>query len=118
MGRRAASSRSPTAEAVSRDVFFDDEAEAEYSAAASWYEERRERLGKEFLDAVDATLHRIAYLPQTGSHVPRTDPELAIKRMPVKRFPYHVVYLALPRGIKVLAIAHDRQRPGYWKNRL
>jgi len=34
------------------------------------------------------------------------------------RFPYSVVYRELPSVIQVLAIAHGRRRPGYWKNRL
>ena len=36
-------------------VRFDDEADAEYRFAGRWYEARREYLGIEFLDVVDAT---------------------------------------------------------------
>jgi beta-glucosidase-like glycosyl hydrolase len=64
---------------VSHDIFFGDEAEAEYIAAAQWYEQRRSRLGIEFLDAVDTTLHHIARFPHAGSLFPRTDPELLTK---------------------------------------
>jgi hypothetical protein len=36
----------------------------------------------------------------------------------VKRFPYHVIYLEKQNDIRILAIAHDRRKPGYWKSRL
>jgi hypothetical protein len=41
-----------------------------------------------------------------------------IRRRPVRRFPYHVVYIELADRLQILAIAHDRRRPGYWVGRL
>jgi hypothetical protein len=35
----------------------------------------------------------------------------------VPRFPYRVVYRNRPDEIVVVAVAHLRRRPGYWKNR-
>jgi hypothetical protein len=37
--------------------------------------------------------------------------------MPLRRFPYSIVYLLLPEEIRVLAIAHQRRKPGYWSGR-
>jgi plasmid stabilization system protein ParE len=31
------------------------------------------------------------------------------------RFPFAVIYRELPSAIQVLAVAHGRWRPGYWK---
>ena len=39
-------------------VRFEDEADAEYRLAGRWYEDRREHLGLEFFDAIDATMIR------------------------------------------------------------
>jgi hypothetical protein len=36
----------------------------------------------------------------------------------VTRFPYHVVYMEMATHIRILAIAHDRRKSGYWKSRL
>lgn len=33
------------------------------------------------------------------------------------RFPYFVVYLVCLDKIRILAVPHDRRRPGYWKRR-
>jgi plasmid stabilization system protein ParE len=94
-----------------------EEAEAEMADAARWYETHRTSFGAEFLDAVDATAVRIAEAPRIGSLVPGISDQ-AIRRRPVRRFPYHVVYLELPDRLQILAIAHDRRRPGYWVGRL
>jgi toxin ParE1/3/4 len=105
---------------VSRAIRFEDEAEQEYRAAARWYDDQRAGLGTEFLDTVDATLAHIVRFPRAGVFVPRVPAELRVRRAPVKRFPYHIVYINLETEttIRVLAVAHDRRKPGYWKSRL
>jgi toxin ParE1/3/4 len=103
---------------VNPNVLFEDEADAEYRFAGRWYEEWRDHLGIEFLDAVDATIDRIVAMPQAGSPVPRMPPDSPARRRAVARFPYHVVYLETPTHIRILAIAHDRRKPGYWESRL
>jgi toxin ParE1/3/4 len=40
------------------------------------------------------------------------------RKLLLQRFPFAVVYRELPSIIQVLAIAHGRRRPGYWKDRL
>jgi len=99
-------------------VQFEDEADQEYRAAARWYDERRAGLGVEFLDAVDDILQRIVSLPSAGAPVPRLRADLAVRRAPVMRFPYHIVYLKTEVAIRVLAVAHDRRKPGYWRSRV
>lgn len=46
------------------------------------------------------------------------DPELGVRRVRAKRFPYAVVFMELPKAIRVIAIMHERRRPDYWKGRL
>ncbi len=94
-----------------------EEAAAEMVEAARWYETQRAGLGTDFLDAADEAVSRIADTPRIGSPVPGISDQM-IRRAPVRRFPYHVVYLELPDRLQILAIAHDRRRPGYWAGRL
>ena len=103
---------------MTKPPLFEEEADAEYRAAARWYEERVAGLGIDFLDAVDATLDQIVRLPRAGAPVRRVPTELQVRQAPVKRFPYRVVYLETSSAIRVLAIAHDRRRPGYWTSGL
>ena len=94
-----------------------EEAGAEMAEAARWYERHRAGLGVDFLDAVDGAVAKIAEAPGVGSQLPGiSDP--TIRRRPVRRFPYHVVYLELPNRLQVLAVAHDRRKPAYWVGRL
>lgn len=103
---------------MSPRVHFEDEADAEYRHAGRWYEGRREGLGIEFFDAVDATIRQIVDFPRLGVSVPRVPRDLPVRRLAVRRFPYHVVYLTTAEGVRVLAVTHDRRKPGYWKGRL
>lgn len=84
--------------------------------SARWYESHHTGLGADFLDSVDAVVSRIAENPHVGAMVPGV-PDAEIRRRPVRRFPYHVVYLDLKDRLQILAIAHDRRRPGYWAER-
>ena len=99
-------------------VRFEDEADAEYRHAGRWYEGRRTALGVEFFDAVDAAVGQAVAFSRSGTPVPRVPRDLPVRRIPVKRFPYHVIYLETEATIRVLAVAHDRRKPGYWKRRL
>jgi plasmid stabilization system protein ParE len=83
------------------------------AAAVSWYEERRAGLGAEFLDAVVRALNRIAELPDAGSPFP----DLKARRVFIAGFPYQVVYRIDADGIRVIAFAHLRRRPGFWRHR-
>jgi len=69
-----------------------------YRGAGRWYERRRTGLGIEFFDAVDAAVRQLVDLPRVGAKVPRLPTTLPVRRIPVKRFPYHVVYLEQPRS--------------------
>ena len=79
---------------------------------------RREHLGLEYFDAVDETIGRILDLPHSGSPAPRTPADLPARTMAVTRFPYPVVYLEVNDRIRILAVAHERRKPGYWNTRL
>src|SRR5262249_6004739 len=99
-------------------VRIEAEASAELTEAAMWYERKRAGLGLEFLEAVHAAIEFITHFPQAGSSVPRIPKEQQIRRVPVQRFPFHVVYLERSDAIRVLAFAHDRRSPGYWRARI
>ena len=87
-------------------------------SAGRWAEGRREGLCLEFFDEVDATIRRILEFPRLGAAVPRVPPDLPVRRLAVRRFPYHVVYLETAEALRILAVAHDRRRPSYWQTRL
>lgn len=94
------------------------EASAELADAALWYENQRPGLGLELLQAVDAALERIARWPQIGRRVPGVPDDVPARRFPIRRFPYHIAYMEWGGMIRLLAIAHDSRKPGYWFSRI
>ena len=94
------------------------EASAELAEAGLWYERQRPGLGVEFLEEVDLALDFISRFPQAGSPAPDVPEDLKVRTVPVRRFPFHVVYLELADTIRILAFAHDRRLPGYWRDRV
>ena len=99
-------------------VRTEPEAAAELEEAAIWYEGKREGLGFEFLDAVDSALEFVTRFTQAGSPVPLVPKDLPARSVPVRGFPFRVVYLEISDAIRILAFAHDRRRPGYWTTRI
>ena len=89
-------------------------AKREFREATAWYAERNEEVAERFVAEVTRTLELIEKFPMTGGSVPGvSDPD--VRRLPVHNFPYHVVFLRLPDRVTVLALAHDRRKPGYWR---
>ncbi len=43
--------------------------------------------------------------------------ERTIRRFLLRRFPYVIIYEIVSDEIHILAVAHTKRRPGYWKNR-
>lgn len=81
--------------------------------AVAWYRERDPELATRFLDEVYRTLALVEQFPGIGGRVFGIN-DASTRQLPVDNFPYHVVFKRLPTGTSVLAIAHDRKKPGYW----
>lgn len=97
---------------------LDDEAAEELDAAASWYEAQRTNLGIELIAAVREALRKIAKTPQAWPLARDVPPRLRVRKLPLRRFPYAIVFVELDDEIRVLAIAHGNRQPGYWRARL
>ena len=90
---------------------FHPEAQAELIESALYYEAARPGLGHQFRDAVKSGLDRALAHPESGSL------RAGLRRQLVAGFPYDVVYRVVAGELEVLALAHHRRRPGYWRRR-
>jgi len=88
------------------------EAEEELAAAAVFYDDTSPGLGGEFLAEIQRTCRLIASDPESGREL-----SAVIRRRLVRRFPYAVLYSRDGDNILVVAVAHQRRRPGYWQGR-
>lgn len=102
---------------MTREVRLAPEATTEAREASRWYEERSAGVGAALLDEVSAALVDLARWPGAGAPVFGMDVEADVRRIPLGRFPYHLVYTYTDEVVYVLALAHDRREPGYWTRR-
>lgn len=93
-------------------VQFHSEAEAELGEAVSFYELRLAGLGSSFAAEIQNSIRFIRAFPEGGSPVGGK-----LRKVVVKRFPYSVIYRSEAETIYIVAVAHNRRRPAYWKGR-
>jgi plasmid stabilization system protein ParE len=99
---------------VTPSIRTDSLASLELAEAVRWYELKRPGLGGELLDEVARAIDRLALNPDAGNP---TSADRNTRRLLVSRFPYQIVYRIHPGEIVVVALAHLKRRPGYWKHR-
>lgn len=85
---------------MSAPIRVETEAARELEEAVLWYDEQRAGLGLEFLESVERALDRIARWPDAGAPVPGVGGELRVRRVPLGRFPFHLIYLRGPEDTK------------------
>lgn len=95
---------------TTRQVEIHPEALAEAEAAVIWYGERSSRAPAAFIEEIDKAIQSILDAPQRWPIF-----DLDCRRFPLFRFPYSIVYREKSSNlVQILAVAHGRQRPGYW----
>ena len=91
---------------------FHPAAAEELAAAASYYEQQAPNLGREFIAAVEATQQYVCQHPDSGQAF-----GAQFRRFLVRRFPYALIYHREVDRLVIVAVAHVRRRPGYWRGR-
>jgi toxin ParE1/3/4 len=95
-----------------KPVSFHPDAVQETIAACDWYRERSRAASSAFLHEVEIAVRWIGTSPQRWPVGPS-----GTRHFPLRKFPYSVIYVEGEEIIHILAIAHGRRRPGYWKDR-
>jgi plasmid stabilization system protein ParE len=91
---------------------FHPEAEEEFLEAVSYYEAQVPGLGERFDAEVRAAGARLLRYPEIG---PFIDTEL--RKLVLDRFPYYVIYSVSSEAVYIVAVAHEKRKPGYWETR-
>ncbi len=95
-------------------IRFRPAAARELAADFRYYEKDFPGRGRRFVEAVDVALGQIAGAPERFPLLFEPD----IRSAKVKRFPYRVVYIVVDDVIDVIAVAHAKRRPAYWRRRV
>jgi toxin ParE1/3/4 len=96
-----------------KSVVFLPQAEQEMLEAARFYESQTAGLGVDYLSEVERAVQTIAESPTTWPVI-----EGELRRRLIRRFPFGILYRIEPEEIVIIAVAHLRCRPWYWRKRI
>ena len=96
-----------------KQVTFHEDARAELAEASHYYEDRVSGLGRALIDDVEKAVFEILGHPNACKYVSKH-----LRRKVLRRFPYGLIYAVEPDRIRILALAHFKRRPEYWRYRL
>lgn len=88
-------------------------ARRELNEAAVWLELQESGLGERFLREVAQARRLILEYPNAWHPLGSR-----LRRCHLKRFRYGLIYRIQGDVIEVVAVAHDRQKPEYWRDRV
>lgn len=90
------------------------DAEEELDQAAAYYKDQASvAVAAAFLDEFERAARLIAEYPGLGTPASR-----GRRLMPLRRFPFSLLYRVEGTEIRVSAVAHHHRRPEYWRDRL
>ena len=87
-------------------------AESELEEAIAYFNRQVEGLGNRFEREVEATVALITQHPEIGSPITKR-----VRKFRVRKFKHKVIYIVDGDEIIIIAIAHHKKRPRYWRHR-
>jgi plasmid stabilization system protein ParE len=93
-------------------VEFLRQAATEVEEALEWYSERSILAASEFLQEVDRAIQLAVERPGAWPLF-----EAGTQRIVMQRYPYSIIFRAVPGIVQVVAVAHHKRKPGYWRQR-
>ncbi len=94
-------------------LWYHPRARIELNETADYYEGLRSGLGLEFLEEVQLTIRRILDLPFAWQRM-----SMNTRRCLMNRFPFGLIYQVKADEVRIVAIAHQKRKPGYWRDRV
>lgn len=95
-----------------RKIEFHPAALEEAEAAQDWYAQRNPIFARAFINELMHAVEQVAAAPDRWA---RFTPET--RRYLFPKFPFSLIYRVEPERILIVAVAHTKRRPGYWKDR-
>jgi toxin ParE1/3/4 len=94
-------------------ISIHEAAENELNDAADFYDLESPGLGETFINEIHRAIDLIARFPEASPLI-----RGRIKRKVLIKFPYTIIYSVRAKEIRILAVAHQKRRPVYWRGRL
>ena len=80
------------------------------------YERESTGLGDRLWHDIQTGVSLISEYPEIGDIVRRTGG--SVRRFPLKHFPFFLIYRRWQDHLQIVALAHTRRKPNYWRSRL
>jgi hypothetical protein len=96
-----------------KDYDFLESARIELEEEVKYYNDQQSGLGYDFAREVANTIARILRYPEAWKKLSKRT-----RWCRTKRFPYGVVYQTRGDKILVVAVAHLKRKPRYWRDRV
>ena len=93
-------------------IVFHPSAAAEAEAAFNWYHERSLIAARAFILELNQAVEKVSAAPESWPPY-----ENNLRKYVFPRFPFILFYRILNQEIQIIAVAHAKRRPGYWKSR-
>lgn len=95
-----------------RALRFHPEAIEEAEAAQRWYLERSPVAARAFTAELGHAVEIVSESPERWPHSSANT-----RRYVFPRFPFSLVYRVKGNLLEIVAVAHHKRRPGYWRHR-
>jgi plasmid stabilization system protein ParE len=96
---------------------FHPAATEELAASGDWYDAQLPGLSLDLFDAVEEAIALIVERPSAWQR-DGTVSGREIRRFVMRRFPFSIVYYVVDDNVRIVAVAHGKRRPGYWRVRV
>ena len=98
---------------MKKPAIFHPDAEAEFLASVEYYADKAHDVGNRFYQEIRRLVREIEAAPRR--HGPWRH---GTRRHRARRFPYAVIFAERADLLHVVAIAHVKRHPDYWRDRL
>ncbi len=88
-------------------------AETEFTDAAVYYEDKAQGLGDTFIEHITHSIGYIEQNPLIGRLIERR-----VRQASLKKFPFNIIYYPSDSELVIIAIAHQKRKPDYWRKRV
>jgi len=87
-------------------------AKDEYRGALEWYRDKGDEVAVRFEDTINRCFQLLRRFPELGGRI-----DSRHRAHVLVGWPYQIVYRLIDNNVVVVAIAHAKLPPFYWKNR-
>jgi len=97
---------------MNREIILHTEAEAEILQALDWYAERSALAARAFVQELNSVIRLAVRSPETWARSFGNTRHILFPR-----FPFDLIFRLRGDNIEIVAVAHQRRQPSYWRNR-